>query len=227
MTNTTSNASVKKLEGYFRHRLIARLDELQRTLHASGRTVFRVLDRMGYLSSYSHAGRYYTLARIPFFDADGLWAHSGVLFSSHGTLRNTIVYLVNNAPAGHTHAELQGRLSLRVYDTLHDLVAAREISRADIKRLYLYVSAEPKRAEGQIAERHRLIAQLPRAGPPPDATVVIEVLLAVIHSPKPNVGAVAALLGAQGKAITQEQVEAVWTHYELGKKTPASRRLRR
>jgi hypothetical protein len=224
MTDSSGNANVKKLESFFRRRWIARLDELQGTLDVSGRTVFRVLGRMGYLSSYSHAGMYYTLARTPAFDADGLWAHSGVLFSSHGTLRNTIVYLVNKAQAGHTHAELQGRLRLRVYDTLHDLVAAREIGRAEIERLYLYVSAEPERAEAQIAARQRLIAEPPQPGPLPDAAVVIEVLLAVIHSPRPDVGAVAALMRAQGKAIAPEQVEAVWAHYELGKKKPASRR---
>jgi hypothetical protein len=224
MTDSSSNPNVKKLESFFRHRLIARLDELQRTLDVSGRTVFRVLGRMGYLSSYSHAGKYYTLARIPSFDADGLWAHSGVLFSSHGTLRNTIVHLVNKAPAGHTHAELQDHLRLRVYDTLHDLVAAREIACADIERLYVYVSAEQKTAEAQIAARQRLIAEPSRLGLMPDAAVVIEVLLAVIHSPKPDIGQVAALMRAQGKAISPEQIEAVWAHYELGKKKPASRR---
>ena len=92
-----------------------------------------------------------------------------MLFSSHGTLRNTVVYLVNKAPAGHTHAELQDRLRLRVYDTLHDLVAAREIACADIERLYLYVSAEQKTAEAQIAARQRLNAEPPRPGPLPDA----------------------------------------------------------
>jgi len=224
MTETSSNPNVKRLESFFRHRLIARLDELQHTLDVSGRTVFRVLGRMGYLSSYSHAGKYYTLARIPSFDADGLWAHSGVLFSSHGTLRHTIIHLVNKAPAGHTHAELQDRLRLRVYDTLHDLVAAREIARAEIEPLYLYVSAESKRADAQIAARQRLISEPRQPGPMPDAAITIEVLLAVIHSPKPDVETVAALLRAQGKAITPEQIEAVWAHYELGKKKLASRR---
>jgi hypothetical protein len=225
MTDSANNPNVKKLENFFRHRSVARLDELRRTLHVSGRTVFRILSRMGYLSSYSHAGKYYTLARTPSFDADGLWAHSGVLFSSHRTLRNTVVYLVNKASAGHTHPELQDRLRLRVYDTLHDLVAVREIGRAEIERLYLYVSAEPKAAEAQIAERQRLIAAVPLpSGPLPDPAVVIEVLLAVIHSPEPDVAALAALMQAQGKAITPGQVEAVWAHYELGKKKPASRR---
>jgi len=227
MTNPSNNPNIKKIESFFRHRLTARLDELQRVLDVSGRTVFRVLGQVGYLSSYSHAGKYYTLAQTPSFDADGLWAHAGILFSSHGTLRNTIVHMVNKAAAGHTHSELQDRLRLRVYDTLHNLVAAREIARADFEQIYLYVSAERERADAQIAERQGLIAQLSRPGPLPDAAVVIEVLLAVIHSPKPNVGTVAALLRAQGKAITQEQVEAVWAHYELEKKTPASRRLRR
>jgi hypothetical protein len=227
MTNSYSNPNVKKIESFFRHRLIARLDELQRTLDVSGRTVFRVLGRMGYLSSYSHAGKYYTLARTPSFDADGLWSHSGVLFSSHGTLRNTIVCLVNKSPAGHAHAELQNLLRLRVYDTLHDLVAAHEIACADIEKIYLYVSAEPKTAEAQIAARRRLNAEPLRPVSLPDATVVIEVLLAVIHSRNPDITEVATLMRAQGKAITLEQIEAVWAHYELGKKKPVLRQSRR
>jgi len=227
MTTPSSSPSVKKLENFFRRRLIAQLNELERTLDASGRTVFRVLGKMGYLSSYSHAGKYYTLAQIPSFDADGLWAHSGVLFSRHGTLRNTVVYLVKNAQAGHTHAELRDRLRLRVHDTLHDLVTAREIARAPIEHLYLYVSAEPGRAAAQIAERQRLITAPPRPGPLPDAAVVIEVLLAVIHSPKPDIAGITALMRVQGKTITPEQIEAVWAHYDLGKKNRASRRSRR
>jgi hypothetical protein len=146
-----------------------------------------------------------------------------VLFSSHRTLRNTVVHLVNKASAGHAHPELQDRLRLRVYDTLHDLVAAREIGRVEVEKLYLYVSAEPAVAEAQIAERRRLITAPKAPGPLPDPAIVIEVLLAVIHSPKPDVAALAALLRTQGKAITPGQVEAVWSHYELGKKKPASR----
>jgi hypothetical protein len=228
MTNTANSPNVNKLESFFCRRPVARLDELRRTLHVSGRTVFRILGRMGYFSSYSHAGKYYTLAQTPSFDADGLWAYSGVLFSRHRTLRNTIVHLVNKAQAGHTHAELQDRLGLRVYDTLHDLVAAREIGRAEIEQLYLYVSAEPTAAEAQITARQHLIAEPPPPlGPLLDPAVVIEVLLAVIHSPRPDVAALAALMRAQGKAITREQIEAVWAHYDLGKKKPALRRSRR
>ena len=90
----------------------------------------------------------------------------------------------------------------------------------------LYVNAQPGEAEAQIAERQRLITAPPLAGPLPDAAVIIEVLLALIHAPKPDVVSIAALLASQGKGITREKVEAVWAHYELGKKKPALRRLR-
>jgi hypothetical protein len=223
MTIASSSHNVKKLESFFRRHIIARLDELQRALDVSGRTVFRVLGRMGYFSSYSHAGKYYTLARTPSFDANGLWAHSSVLFSSHGTLRNTVVHLVNKAPAGHTHAELQDRLRLRVYDTLHDLVMDREIACVNIEQLYVYVSAGQKTAETQITERRRLNAVALKPIALPEAAVIIEILLAVIHSPEPEIKVIAALMRAKGKAITPEQIEAVWTHYELDKKNPASR----
>ena len=227
MTEPTDYPHVHKLEMFFDRKPVARLDELRRALNSSGRTVFRVLARMGYLSSYSHAGQYYTLERIPSFDPDGLWAHAGVLFSRHRTLRATIVELVGKALAGYTHAELQLRLQLRVHDTLHDLVEAGEIGRTEIERVYLYVSAETARAEAQVAERGRLATRSMQPARLPEPPVVIEVLLAVIHSPKPDAATVAALLQAQGKGITLEQVETVWTHYELGKKKPASRRLRR
>jgi hypothetical protein len=227
MTYSSNNPNFKKLDGYFHRHAIAQLDELKRTLSVSGRTVFRMLRRMGYLSSYSHAGMYYTLTQIPSFDADGLWAHSGVLFSSHGTLRDTMIYLVNRSSAGQTHAELQDRLRLRAYDTLHDLVAEHKLGCADIERLYLYVSAETETAEAQIASRRHLIAEPSQPGPLPDAAIVIEVLLAVIHSPKPDIGKAASFMQSQGKAITQQQIEAVWAHYELGKKKPVLPQLRR
>jgi len=216
------------LERLFCRRPVADMKTLRRVLGTPSRTtVFRVLCAVGYLTSYSHAGKYYTLASVPRFDRDGLWAHGGVLFSKYRTLRATIVKLVNLASAGHTHDELHVRLKLRVHDTLHDLVDDREIGRTVIERLYLYVSADPHVADAQVAERRRTLA--PALGSPaawPEPGIVIEILLAFIHHPKPDVATVAALLQAQGKA-SREQVETVWTRYELGKKKPASRHSRR
>jgi hypothetical protein len=84
---------VRTLEKLFRRRPVVQLNELQRALGTSTRTAFRVLDRLGYLNSYNHAGAYYTLRAIPEFDAHGLWVHGEVRFSKHGTLRVAAVYV--------------------------------------------------------------------------------------------------------------------------------------
>ncbi|MBF8288968.1 MAG: hypothetical protein HW381_2076, partial [Candidatus Rokubacteria bacterium] len=108
----------------FRRTPVALLDQLRRALKTTSRTtVFRALTAVGYLTSYSHAGRYYTLKRIPAFDVRGLWVFRDVRFSVHGTLRATVERMVKQAPAGHTHEELQAILGLRVHDPLRGLVA--------------------------------------------------------------------------------------------------------
>ena len=71
----------------------------------------------------------------------------------------------------------------------------------------------------QIAARQPLVAEPCAPGPLPDTAVVIEVLLSVIDSRKFYPAEIAALMRAQGKAITPEQIQAVWVHYELDKKT--------
>jgi len=59
----------------------------------SRRSLYRDLSEIGYLSSYTHAGRYYTLTDIPDFDDAGLWWHQGVGFSKAGTLKSTVALL--------------------------------------------------------------------------------------------------------------------------------------
>ncbi|MHC4697585.1 MAG: hypothetical protein ACYTFA_12675, partial [Planctomycetota bacterium] len=109
----------KRLIRLFKRSPVAELSTIQRVLGTNSRTtVFRALCEVGYLTSYNHAGRYYTLEGIPEFDEDGLWLHGDARFSKYRTLRATIVQLVQQAPAGRTHAELRERLRLRVHDTL-------------------------------------------------------------------------------------------------------------
>ena len=55
----------------------------------SRRSLFRDLTALGYRSSYTHTGRYYTLVSVPEFDADGLWRYQGIGFSRDGTLTST------------------------------------------------------------------------------------------------------------------------------------------
>ena len=77
------------------------LDELKTVLGApAALTVFRKLKPLGYRTSYTHRGRYYTLDSIARFDAAGLWSHDGVWFSRQGTLLATAEHCVKPFAAG-------------------------------------------------------------------------------------------------------------------------------
>ena len=209
----------------FHSRSIADLATPCATLETESRiSVFRRLSAVGYLSSYSHAGRYYTLRRIPEFDGCGLWSWRGIGFSSRGTLRATLAFLIEESPAGQTHEELRQRLGLRVHDTLRSLVLGRAIGRERFQDVYLYLNADPKKAAAQLAARRQLHppAPAPGSGPLPDPSLVIDVLVEVIHHSKEDAAAIPARLLAAGWSGTAGQVEELFRRYDV-KKTARSR----
>jgi len=112
----------------------------------SRRSLFRDLERVGYLNSFTHAGRYYTLLDVPDFDHLGLWFHGTVGFSRAGTLKETIAFHVEHTGDGWTHRELFDVLRVRVHNTLLDLVREQRIGRESFRGAHLYVSADPTRA---------------------------------------------------------------------------------
>ena len=73
-------------------------------------TVFRKLKALGYHASYSHRGKYYTLAQSAQFDDRGLWSFGEVHFSKVGTLRATAETFVIDSLAGYTAGELRREL---------------------------------------------------------------------------------------------------------------------
>jgi hypothetical protein len=224
------------LDKLFERREVAQLSDLRRALGVRSRTtVFFALKAAGYYASYSHAGRYYTLRRVPEFDAQGLWFRGQVRFSKHGTLRATLLVLVCESPAGRTHAEIEQIVGLRVHDTLRSLVEAEALGREEVESVYVYLAPEPERAAAQLAQRRRMLAAAPPAEEGPmaqpalDAARIIEILVAVVRAPKADARAIAARLRAAGSPVSDQEVEAVFARYGLEKKTarPRSRRSRR
>ncbi len=229
MFTTAVDAHRVRLEKVFERKDVARLPELRRALGVRSRTtVFFALKAAGYCTSYSHAGGYYTLRRIPKFDEHGLWFRGEVRFSKHGTLRATIVVLVCEAPAGRTHDELEEVLGLRVHDTLRSLVEAHALGREPVQSVYVYLDPDAERAAAQLEKRRRKLPApvqeaVPIAGGTLDAPRIIEILLAVVHAPRADARAIAARLRTAGSTVGDEQVEAVFARYDLGKKTARSR----
>lgn len=184
----------------------------------SRRSLFRDLSAYGYLTSYTHTGRYYTLDDFPRFDEHGLWLYQGIGFSRVGTLKETLVHLVHGAKAGHTHHELEAMLHIRMHNTLFGLLRDKRIGRKLIEKLYVYVSADARHATEQLTQRREMPAQaVEDAGEVPEA-MVIEVLIEVVRASKrvsitPTV--LAERLQARGFLISVAQVERVFVRYEL------------
>jgi len=192
----------------------------------SRRSLFRDLEVLGYLSSYTHTGRYYTLASVPAFDADGLWCYQSIGFSRDGTLKATVKRLVETAEEGRTHRELQLRLGVRVHNPLFDLVEHKQLGRETVAREFVYLAAQRARAEAQLEKRRAGVVAGATARPP---ALEVEVLVEVIHGarvPVPDAAEVAARLAARGVHAPIPEVAAVLSRHGLGKKTGRSRSTR-
>lgn len=214
------SASVKALTALFRSHPVADVAALAATLDTTSRmSVFRRLSTVGYFSSYTHAGRYYTLRTVPRFDEDGLWCHQDICFSRQGSLKATVHYLVERAEAGRTQQELQGRLRVRVHNTLLDLVREERLGRESLGGQYVYLSPDVTCAERQLAVRRHLL----EAGELPPAAL-ISVLLELVRSAGVRLEArpIAERLRARGVAVTVDQVEGLFRLHG-GKKTARSR----
>jgi len=216
----TAATTDKVLSRFFRKRRVALLDDLFQLLGIRSRmSVFRRLRKLGYLTSFTHRGRYYTLREIPEFNENGLWFHQGIGFSRAGTLKNTLAELVEAAEAGATHEELRGLVRVRAHYALLELVNARRISRHQLPGQYLYLSANRKRASRQAAEREHMLAG---GKPPPElpTPVVISILLEVIYFADVQVDPsdIAARLRVKGTEVSAEQVEQTLERFGIAKK---------
>jgi hypothetical protein len=152
------------LQRLFERRQIASLPELKSALGTEvAMTVFRKLAALSYLSSYSHRGAYYTLPSIARFDEQGLWSCRDVWFSRHGTLLDTLVAWVTEAPAGYFASELEAFLRVPVKDPLRTLVERGRLSRHTLGERWLYCASDRTRQREQRLARSAQIETFPLA----------------------------------------------------------------
>jgi len=189
----------------------------------SRRSLYRDLSRLGYLSSFTHKGGYYTLASIPAFDEWGLWFYRDIGFSRAGTLKRTVAVLVEAAPDGYTHAELRGLLRVRLHNTLLGLVREGRIGRERYEGVHLYVCAAVERAAEQSRHRQEADRALADVLRMPTTEETVEILAeALREAPEiPEPGLVARRLAARGGQVEPHHVRLVDDSHGVqpGKKT--------
>jgi hypothetical protein len=134
---------VEVIRSFLKKHKIATLAELKQALGTlATMTVFRKLKALGYRTSFSHRGKFYTLADIPQFDEKGLWSHRSVWFSQDGTLLATTQRFVEEAGAGLTAGELHAFLPVDVKEALLHLHRQERIHREEIGGEYVYFARD-------------------------------------------------------------------------------------
>lgn len=199
--------------------MVIDINELLAFLETKSRmTAFRHLRKIGYISSYSHAGRYYTLLEIPTFNEHGLWYFNEISFSKAVTLKATITVLLDKVEAGYTHRELRHLLRVRVQNTLNDLVSKGLIERQAMEGVFVYFSGNSQRAASQFTRRQRLIQsehQETWLAPMEIIEILLELLQTEVEwEPK----AISKSLKARGVPISMDKVGHVLERYHLKKK---------
>ena len=143
-----------KLTSLLRDQKVATMPQLKSALGtAVTYTVLRKLSPLGYRSSYSHGGTYYTLDSTARYDELGLWSYRDIHFSRHGTLLNTAATLVTDAPAGYFTHELDAVVQVATKDALRHLVQQDRLDRRELAGRYLYCAKERQRRQEQWAAR--------------------------------------------------------------------------
>lgn len=207
-----------------RHRVVDLRTMQSEAAGRSRRSLFRDLAQIDYLSSFTHAGRYYTLVELASFDEHGLWFHEDIGFSRAGTLKETVVQRVEESEAGRTHLELARLLRVRVHNTLLALVSQRRIARRVWEGRQLYVSHDRGRAARQVSRREE---QAATTLSPTSTVAVLAEALRFSRAPI-DIPTLTARLRTGGEALTAVQVEAVLVRYgiQTEKKRAASRSRR-
>ena len=79
---------------------------------------------------------------MPRWDGHGLWVRKGIRFSRHGSLLETLAWLIDQSPDGRFASELEDVVRVRVQEALRTLYRRERVLRHQIGGQYLYVSVE-------------------------------------------------------------------------------------
>jgi hypothetical protein len=212
MTNTLPPS--QRLVSLFAQTPCWMIQPLAAEMHYSIPSVRRFLSEVGYYSSFTHNGGWYTLGSIPRFGRNGLWFYRDIGFSRTGTLTKTLISLINGSFAGMSAEMLGETLRCRCHGVLVNLWRKGNIQRQKIGRCQVYFAADPHKAQSQ---RQALSAQHP-----PEvhfsAEMAVLVLAEFIRSPDSSFEQLAEKISRSKKVtVSPKQIEQLFDQHGLKK----------
>jgi len=168
-----------RLTQLFKNEKCCTINNISQALEYSNRSTYRLLNKVGYFSSFTHNGKWYTLKNIPEFDDNGLWFYRDIGFSRRRNLIDTIHYLVDHSIHGLTARDLSNTLSSSCAPVLNKIYKDRKIDRVKTCRGFVYISTKPA-----VNEEHRRNLDLTDILPILSDADKITILVEFIRFPK-------------------------------------------
>jgi hypothetical protein len=211
---TISLPPTQRLVSLFGQNTCWMIQPLAAEMHYSIPSVRRFLGEVGYYSSFTHNGGWYTLRSIPRFGRNGLWFYRDIGFSRAGTLTKTLISLITGSPAGMSAEMLGETLRCRCHGVLVNLWRKGNIQRQKIGRCQVYFAADRHKAERQ---RQALSAQHP-----PEvqfsAELAVLILAEFIRSPDSSFEQLAEKISrSKNVTVNAKQIEHLFDQHGLKK----------
>ncbi len=163
--------------------------------------------------------KFYTLPELAKFNSYGLWSYKRILFSKHGNLYQTLIYIVNKSKSGYTSTEFSAIVHIKINDALRNLYQQKRLQRQKDKGSYIYYSIEVQCFEVQLSNRKQSTALAQSYCFPDDKNIIISVLVAIIHNDTLTAKKLHKVLKIGQIEVSQHQISSIITHYGLKKKT--------
>lgn len=209
------------IEDHFIENKVLTLQNLSRYLSVSVRTIQRMIRPLDTIRSYDHNGRYFSLEKLARFNSMGIWEYKNIHFSKFGTLKNTLVAIINNSSQGMDTTQIKDALGVDTRSFLFQYKDISGIKREKIGDHYVYFSSEQEKFSRQLSNRKQGLASPTQ--PPLEGTAAISVLVATIKHPDFTFEQLSRHLSKQGIKIKPELVQNFFIFHGIEKKTPGSR----
>ena len=191
------------------------LSQLETLLSCSQRSVQRYLSKWDGLRSYNCNGKYFTLPVIARFDSFGVWKYQDIGFSRFGNLKNTVMQLVSNSPAGLTATELGHTLGVNAHSFMSQFRVDPRLKREKWEGRLVYFYAEHNI---WIAQKRKRFAGQSVSHFPSDAQAVI-ILVSLLKNPMAAIEELVRIMSKEHRGISVTMVERLLGHHGLVKKT--------
>ncbi|MFN2359336.1 MAG: hypothetical protein ABR534_16535 [Desulfotignum sp.] len=202
----------KKLITAFQENKCWMIQPLAERMNYSIPSVRRFLARTDYFSSFTHNGKWYTLASIPRFSSKGLWFYRDIGFSRHGPLTHTLVNLVEKSTSGMTADQLGQLLRCRCHAVLVQLCRKGRLQRQKHGGSYVYLATDPAKADVQEKELQKIDTPL-------SAELAVQILVAFIQNPGVDLKQLAkSVFQKTGVRINTAQIQMLFDAHGVKKK---------